>query len=686
MADGVTTQSSTLATIPASTVIATDDAGAAGHVQIVKLGVSADATATPIPATADGLLVNLGTNNDVSVSGTVTVDASGTAVPITDNAGSLTVDDGGTTLSIDDGAGSITVDGTVAVSGTVTVDASGAAVPVTDNGGSLTVDGTVAVSSSALPTGAATAANQATVIGHLDGVEGLLATIDADTGTLATTGGGTETGALRVTVASDSTGVLSVDDNGSSLSVDDAGGALTVDNAGTFATQPAGSVAHDAVGTSVNPVLAGGYASAAAPASVSADGDAVRAWHLRNGAQATVVTAAGALIGGDATNGLDVDVTRVIPGTSATHLGKAEDAAHSSGDTGVMALAVRTDSAAARAGTDGDYIPLTTDSAGRLWVNASGAAVPITDNAGSITVDNAGTFAVQAAQSGSWSASVQGDVADDAADSGNPVKIGGKYAATPPTYTDGDRTTIQTDTRGSQAVILRRPDSSASLAVTDDDGQATATTYGLLARASLFNGTTWDRMRGDTTNGLDVDVTRSALPTGASTLAEQQTQSTSLSAIATDAAAIEGLLATIDADTGGILTAVQTLDNAISGSEMQVDVVASLPAGTNNIGDVDVLTTVLPTVNTTAAVTSVADTATSTTLLSSSADRKGFRIHNTSSAVLYVKYGTTASATDFTARLGQHDYLEENFYSGRVDGIWASDPGDGAALVTSLSA
>lgn len=50
------------------------------------------------------------------------------------------------------------------------------------------------------------------------------------------------------------------------------------------------------------------------------------------------------------------------------------------------------------------------------------------------------------------------------------------------------------------------------------------------------------------------------------------------------------LLATIDADTGGILTAVQTLDNAISGNEMQVDVVAALPAGDNNIGNVDVVT------------------------------------------------------------------------------------------------
>jgi len=49
-------------------------------------------------------------------------------------------------------------------------------------------------------------------------------------------------------------------------------------------------------------------------------------------------------------------------------------------------------------------------------------------------------------------------------------------------------------------------------------------------------------------------------------------------------------LGTIDADTGAIKTAVEIIDNAISGTEMQVDVVAALPAGTNNIGDVDVLT------------------------------------------------------------------------------------------------
>jgi hypothetical protein len=64
----------------------------------------------------------------------------------------------------------------------------------------------------------------------------------------------------------------------------------------------------------------------------------------------------------------DTDVTSVIPGTGATNLGKAEDAAHTSGDVGVMMLAVRTDTQAALAGTTGDYIPLMTDSLGGLYV------------------------------------------------------------------------------------------------------------------------------------------------------------------------------------------------------------------------------------------------------------------------------------------------------------------------------
>ena len=53
--------------------VATDDCGASGHAQIVKLAVSADGDATVLTGTAaDGVLVNLGANNDVTVAGVAT--------------------------------------------------------------------------------------------------------------------------------------------------------------------------------------------------------------------------------------------------------------------------------------------------------------------------------------------------------------------------------------------------------------------------------------------------------------------------------------------------------------------------------------------------------------------------------------------------------------------------------------
>lgn len=71
---------------------------------------------------------------------------------------------------------------------------------------------------------------------------------------------------------------------------------------------------------------------------------------------------------GDTSNGLDTDVTRVVPGTGATNLGKAEGAAHTSGDVGVMALGVRQD-ATAPLGADGAYTPYQLDANGLLKVN-----------------------------------------------------------------------------------------------------------------------------------------------------------------------------------------------------------------------------------------------------------------------------------------------------------------------------
>jgi len=67
----------------------------------------------------------------------------------------------------------------------------------------------------------------------------------------------------------------------------------------------------------------------------------------------------------------DVNVISAIPGTGATNLGKAEDAAHTSGDVGVMALGLRKDTPSAVAGTDGDYMPLISDQTGRQYTNAA---------------------------------------------------------------------------------------------------------------------------------------------------------------------------------------------------------------------------------------------------------------------------------------------------------------------------
>jgi hypothetical protein len=87
----------------------------------------------------------------------------------------------------------------------------------------------------------------------------------------------------------------------------------------------------------------------------------------------------------------------------------------------------------------------------------------------------------------------------------------------------------------------------------------------------------------------------------------------------------------------------------------------------------------------TATLSNVNDTASSTTLLASNANRLGAAIHNDSTAILYVKLGTTASLTDYTVRMAAQAHYEVPFaYTGRIDGIWASDA-SGAARVTELT-
>jgi hypothetical protein len=71
-------------------------------------------------------------------------------------------------------------------------------------------------------------------------------------------------------------------------------------------------------------------------------------------------------------SGSSVTVSSATPGTTATKLGKAEDAAHSSGDTGVYVLGRRIDTQAASSGTSGDYESLNLNAVGGLYVQTTG--------------------------------------------------------------------------------------------------------------------------------------------------------------------------------------------------------------------------------------------------------------------------------------------------------------------------
>ncbi len=122
-----------------------------------------------------------------------------------------------------------------------------------------------------------------------------------------------------------------------------------------------------------------------------------------------------------------------------------------------------------------------------------------------------------------------------------------------------------------------------------------------------------------------VVVSSSALPSGASTAAKQPALGTagtasadvitvqgvaSMTALKVDGSAVtQPVSGTItETNSAAIKAAVETIDNAISGSEMQVDVVGALPAGTNaigklsansgvDIGDVDVTSSVSSTLD-----------------------------------------------------------------------------------------
>lgn len=203
--------------------------------------------------------------NSITVDGTVAATQSGTW-NINNISGTVSLPTGASTAAnqATGNASLASIDGKLVNGndiGDVTVNnaAGASAVNIQDGGNSITVDGTVAATQSgtwnlnnisgtvSLPTGASTAANQAT--GNAS-----LASIDA--GIPAALGQTVMASAMSVAIASDQT-VIPVSDNGSTLTVDQA-------TAANFNAQVVGNVASAAT-DSGNPVKAGAKVNTTAP-------------------------------------------------------------------------------------------------------------------------------------------------------------------------------------------------------------------------------------------------------------------------------------------------------------------------------------------------------------------------------------------------------------------------------------
>lgn len=349
---------------------------------------------------------------------------------------------------------------------------------ITDGSGRLHVN----VGTSALPSGAATSAKQDTIIGHLDGVEGLLTTIDGDTGNIST---------KIDTIA----GAVS----GTEMQVD-------------VLTMPTVTV------TATNLDVQSG------------------------GADLATSTQAGAIQ--TAVETLD-------------NIVRAEDEASGNGHSGAVVLARRTDTPANQSGTDGDYEFLQM-SAGRLWTSST-----VT---GTVTVDGSGfTQPVSNAGLTELAAAINSNKVDVNIVSSD-VATGGTSAADDADFTAG--TTTGTPAMG---VYESTPTN-----VTDGD----LGTVGITQGRRLKTSATIDAALPAGTNNIgDVDVlTVPADPFGANADAAATAGSTG---------SMQAKLRLMTSQLDSIKTAVETIDNTVGGSELQVDVI-TMPTVTVTATNLDV--------------------------------------------------------------------------------------------------
>lgn len=271
-----------------------------------------------------------------------------------------------------------------------------------------------------------------------------------------------------------------------------------------------------------------------------------------------------AAINGDASNGLDVDVTR-----SALPTGASTAANQSSGnallttidaDTGTLV----TSNAAIQAAVEGT-----------LTVDGSGVTQPVshaalTELAGAINASAqmdvniaAQDAAVTVDLGANNDVTVQGEDAENAPVTASPVQVGGRYDAIPRTLGDGDVGAIALDADGAVQIsdggnTITVDGTITANAGTDLNTSALALESGgnlAAAVTALQIIDDWDE-----TNRAAVNLiaSQAGITGGAGAVGANTPRVT----LASDDPAV-ALLTTMDADTGGILTSAQALDNVI---------------------------------------------------------------------------------------------------------------------------
>ena len=153
---------------------------------------------------------------------------------------------------------------------------------------------------------------------------------------------------------------------------------------------------------------------------------------------------------------------------------------------------------------------------------------------------------------------------------------------------------------------------------------------------------------------------------------------------------INNISGTVSLPTGAATeSTLSTLNGKVTACNTgAVTISSALPAGTNNIGDVDIasLPAVVDATYSSSSVTSVSAAATSTSILATNSSRRMAIMVNDADKNAYVKLGTTASTSSFSYKLtpGQTLELPTPVYTGAIDAIWDTSP-TGSMRITEIS-